>query len=98
MLWYLSYVYYNRTDTKPLLYTPPLPNGTSSRPNAYGFGTLVTQDVYLDSLGSLPKGTSRVWLIGTSEGPDEFAPLPAGWQGVSKTQAGGANARLFVMH
>ena len=98
MLWYLSYVYYNRADTQPLLYTPPLPNGTSSRPNAYGFGTLVTQDVYLDSLGSLPKGTGRVWLIGAAEGPDEFAPLPAGWLGVSKAQAGGANARLFVMH
>jgi mannosyltransferase len=98
MLWYLSYVYYNRTDTKPLLYTPPLPNGTSGRPNAYGFGTLVTQDIYLDSLGTLPKGTGRVWLIGTAEGPDEFAPLPAGWQAVSKTPAGGASARLFVMH
>ncbi|MBK5353189.1 glycosyltransferase family 39 protein [Pseudomonas sp. TH41] len=98
MLWYLSYVYYNRTDAKPLLYTPPLANGASSRPNAYGFGTLVTQDIYLDSLGSLPKGNGRVWLIGTVDVPDEFAPLPAGWQSVGETHAGGANARLFVLH
>ena len=98
MLWYLSYVYYNRTEAKPLLYTPPLPKGVSSRPNAYGFGTLVTQDIYLDSLGDLPKGTGRVWLIGTVDVPDEFAPLPAGWQNVGETQAGGANARLFVLH
>ncbi|EUB76641.1 hypothetical protein PMI27_005950 [Pseudomonas sp. GM41(2012)] len=98
LLWYLSYVYYNRTDAKPLLYTPPLANGASSRPNAYGFGTLVTQDIYLDSLGDLPKGTGRVWLIGTVDVPDEFAPLPAGWQNVGVTQAGGANARLFVLH
>jgi hypothetical protein len=98
MLWYLSYVYYNRTDAKPLLYTPPLSGGASSRPNAYGFGTLVTQDIYLDSLGGLPKGTGRVWLVGTVGVPDEFAPVPAGWQRVDETQAGGANARLFVLH
>jgi hypothetical protein len=58
----------------------------------------VTQDIYLDSLGDLPKGTGRVWLIGTVDVPDEFAPLPAGWQSVGVTQAGGANARLFVLH
>ncbi|WP_454867275.1 glycosyltransferase family 39 protein [Pseudomonas farris] len=97
MLWYLSYVYYNRTDAKPLLYTPPLADGRSSRPNAYGFGTLVAEDVYLDSLGGLPKGTGRVWLVGSVDGPDEFAPLPAGWQSVSKTHAGGAEARLYVL-
>ncbi|MCY1308631.1 hypothetical protein D9M70_586530 [compost metagenome] len=73
-----------------------MPNGVSSRPNAYGFGTLVTRDTYLDSLDSLPKGSGRVWLIGTVDAPDEFAPLPAGWQRVGETQAGGANARLFV--
>jgi uncharacterized membrane protein len=97
MLWYLSYVYYNRTDAKPMLYTPPLADGRSSRPNAYGFGTLVTNDIYLDSLGALPKGTGRVWLVGTLEGADEFAPLPAGWQRVSETRAGGAEARLYVL-
>ncbi|CAI8908015.1 mannosyltransferase [Pseudomonas sp. IT-P253] len=98
MLWYLCYVYYNRTDAKPLLYTPPQANGASSRPNDYGFGTLVTQDIYLDSLSGLPKGSGRVWLIGTSNVPDEFAPLPAGWQSVGEAHAGGANARLFVLH
>jgi uncharacterized membrane protein len=98
MLWYLAYVYYNRTDARPLLYTPPLANGGSSRPNAYGFGTLVTQDIYLDRLDSLPKGTGRVWLIGTVGVPDEFAPLPVGWKNAVTTQAGGANARLFVLH
>ena len=98
MLWYLSYVYYNRTDAKPLLYTPPLANGRSSRPNAYGFGTLVTGEVYLDSLGSLPKGNGRVWLVGSVDGPDEFAPLPEGWQRIGETGAGGARARLYVLN
>lgn len=98
MLWYLPYLYYNRTDTQPLLYTPLLANGGSSRPNAYGFGTLVTQDIYLDRLDSLPKGNGRVWLIGTVGGPDEFAPLPSGWQNVGETRAGWVNARLFVRH
>ncbi|WP_223488633.1 glycosyltransferase family 39 protein [Pseudomonas sp. A-RE-19] len=97
MLWYLSYVYYNRAGTQPLLYTPPLADGRSGRPNTYGFGTLVTNDIYLDSLGGLPKGNGRVWLIGTADVPDEFAPLPQGWQRVSETGAGGAKARLFVL-
>ncbi|MGE8065433.1 glycosyltransferase family 39 protein [Pseudomonas sp. NPDC089569] len=96
MLWYLCYVYYNRSDAKPLLYTPPRPDGTSSRPNDYGFGTLTTADVYLDSLGDLPKGTSRVWLIGTADIPDEFVPLPAQWHLQHDMRAGGATARLYL--
>jgi uncharacterized membrane protein len=99
MLWYLSYVYYNRTDAQPLLYTPPLPDGRSSRPNQYGFGTLVDQEadtLYLDKLETLPKGTGRVWLISTGDQPDEFAPLPQGWQKVSEFEAGYARARLFL--
>jgi hypothetical protein len=74
-----------------------LADGRSSRPNAYGFGTLVTNDIYLDSLGALPKGTGRVWLVGSIEGPDEFAPLPAGWQRVDEVRGGGAEARLNVL-
>jgi mannosyltransferase len=100
MLWYMSYVYYNRTDTDPLLYTPPLANGTSSRPNDYGFGTLVNGDaprIYLDHLSQLPRGTGRVWLISTADQPDEFAPLPGGWQKAAETAAGNTRARLFVM-
>ncbi|EJM18199.1 hypothetical protein PMI22_03281 [Pseudomonas sp. GM21] len=98
MLWYLPYVYYNRAATQPLLYTPPLANGGSSRPNAYGFGTLVTQDIFLDRLDSLPKGTRRVWLIGTVGAPDEFALLPSSWQNAGETRAGAVSARLFVLH
>jgi mannosyltransferase len=100
MLWYMSYVYYNRTDTAPLLYTPSLANGISSRPNDYGFGTLVNGDaprIYLDHLSQLPSGTGRVWLISTADQPDEFAPLPGGWQKVNETVAGDNRARLFIM-
>lgn len=100
MLWYMPYVYYNRTDARPMLYTPPLANGNSSRPNDYGFGTLVNGDaqrIYLDQLSQLPRGTGRVWLISTADQPDEFAPLPKGWQKVSETEAGNNRARLFVM-
>ncbi|MGJ7515285.1 glycosyltransferase family 39 protein [Pseudomonas baetica] len=100
MLWYMPYVYYNRTDTEPLLYTPPLADGRSSRPNDYGFGTLVNGEadrIYLDQLSQLPRGTGRVWLISTADQPDEFAPLPSGWQKVSETEAGNNRARLFVM-
>ena len=100
MLWYMPYVYYNRTDAAPMLYTPPLANGNSSRPNDYGFGTLVNGDaprIYLDRLSQLPRGTGRVWLISTADQPDEFAPLPNGWQKISETEAGNNRARLFVM-
>ncbi|MCK3865741.1 glycosyltransferase family 39 protein [Pseudomonas sp. B329] len=100
MMWYLSYVYYDETDAQLQLYTPPKPDGTSTRPNAYGFGTLVDQDggrIYLDSLSALPANTRRVWLISSNEAPDDFAPLPEGWRELSRQDGGGARARLFVL-
>lgn len=97
MLWYLSYVYYNRTDAQVRLFTPPTPEGRSTRPNHYGFGTLVSDEVYLDRLGDLPKDSARVWLIGDLDVdvPDPFLPLPATWHLRDQAQAGGAKARLF---
>ena len=100
MMWYLRYVYYDQTDAQLQLYTPPKPDGTSTRPNAYGFGTLVDQDggrIYLDRLSALPVQTRRVWLISSNEAPDEFAPLPNGWRELSRQDGGGARARLFVL-
>ncbi|MEX5511099.1 glycosyltransferase family 39 protein [Pseudomonas paralactis] len=100
MMWYLSYVYYDQTDAQLQLYTPPKPDGTSTRPNAYGFGTLVDQDggrIYLDRLSALPAQTRRVWLISSNEAPDEFAPLPNGWRELSRQDGGGARTRLFVL-
>ena len=99
MLWYLSYVYYNRTDAQIRLYTPPAADGRSTRPNHYGFGTLVSDEVYLDRLADLPKDSSRVWLIGDldPEVADPFLPLPKTWQLRDQSNAGGAKARLFVL-
>ncbi|AMN78228.1 glycosyltransferase family 39 protein [Pseudomonas azotoformans] len=100
MMWYLSYVYYDQTDAQLQLYTPPKPDGTPTRPNAYGFGTLVDQDggrIYLDHLSALPAETLRVWLISSNEAPDDFAPLPEGWRELSRQDGGGARARLFVL-
>ena len=100
MMWYLSYVYYDQTDAQLQLFTPPKPDGTATRPNAYGFGTLVDQDggrIYLDRLSALPAQTRRVWLISSNEAPDEFAPLPNGWHELSRQDGGGARARLFVL-
>ena len=100
MMWYLSYVYYDQTDAQLQLYTPPKPDGTPTRPNAYGFGTLVDQDggrIYLDHLSALPAETRRVWLISSNEAPDDFAPLPQGWRELSRQDGGGARARLFVL-
>jgi mannosyltransferase len=100
MLWYLSYVYYDQTDAQLQLYTPPKPDGTSTRPNAYGFGTLVDQDggrIYLDRLSALPADTRRVWLVSSTEPPDDFAPIPDGWRELLRQDGGGARARLFVL-
>ena len=100
MMWYLSYVYYDQTDAQLQLYTPPKPDGTPTRPNAYGFGTLVDQDggrIYLDHLSAIPAETRRVWLISSIEALDEFAPLPEGWRELSRQDGGGARARLFVL-
>ncbi|MGY2400338.1 glycosyltransferase family 39 protein [Pseudomonas sp. SDO5271_S396] len=100
MMWYLSYVYYDQTDAQLQLYTPPRPDGTPTRPNAYGFGTLVDQDggrIYLDHLSALPADTRRVWLISSNEAPDDFAPLPDGWRLLLQQDGGGARARLFVL-
>ncbi|AZF29656.1 putative membrane protein [Pseudomonas sp. R4-35-07] len=100
MMWYLSYVYYDQTDAQLQLYTPPRPDGTPTRPNAYGFGTLVDQDggrIYLDRLSALAPDTRRVWLISSNELPDEFAPIPPGWQELLQQDGGGARARLFVL-
>lgn len=98
MMWYLSYVYYDQTDAQLQLYTPPKPDGTPTRPNAYGFGTLVDQDggrIYLDRLSALPADTRRVWLISSTDMPDDFAPLPEGWRELGRQDGGGARARLF---
>ena len=100
MLWYLPYVYYDETDAQLQLFTPPTAAGKSTRPNAYGFGTLVDQDggrIYLDRLSALPAEIQRVWLISAADGPDDFAPLPAGWRQLSQQDGGGARARLFVL-
>jgi uncharacterized membrane protein len=95
MLWYLSYVYYDRTGTHIRLFTPPAAEGRSTRPNEYGFGALVSEDVYLDSLGELA-GNQRVWLVGTLDDPAEFLPLPVTWKVSAEFHAGGEQARLLV--
>ena len=101
LFWYFSYVYYNKTGALPLLYTPPQANGASGRPGDYGFGTLVNGDaarIYLDSLEQLAAGSTRVWLISSSEPPDDFAPIPGNWRKVSTLNVGDTQVRLYSIH
>jgi uncharacterized membrane protein len=97
MFWYLSYRYYNKTPTVPLLYTPDKPDGTSGRPNAYGFGTLFTDssNVYLDKLQALESGPARVWLISNKAPPDDFTSIPASWVNVSTLTIEDTQLRLY---
>lgn len=97
--WYLSVVYYNQTTTQPLLYTPPSATGVSSRPDAYGAGTLFYQDrdtSYLDSLESLPLDTKRVWLL-SGNTPEGYVRVPDDWQPVSTMMAGDTQVRLYAL-
>ncbi len=101
LFWYFGYRYYNTTGALPLLYTPPQANGASGRPGDYGFGTLVNGDaekIYLDSLEQLGTSTSRVWLVSSSEPPDDFAPIPGNWTNVSTRNVGDTQVRLYTVH
>ena len=100
LFWYFSYVYYNRTAAQPMLYTPPLPDGRSGRPNAYGFGTLVEdsgKEIYLDALADLPHRPGRVWLVSSSVAPYDFAPVPSGWKAIDELKVDDTLARLYVI-
>jgi uncharacterized membrane protein len=99
MFWYLSYRYYNKTPTVPLLYTPDKPDGTSGRPNAYGFGTLFTDssNVYLDRLQALGSGPARVWLISNKAPPDDFTSIPVSWVLVTTLTIEDTQLRLYAI-
>jgi uncharacterized membrane protein len=100
LFWYFGYVYYNKTGSVPLLFTPPQANGASGRPGNYGFGTLVNNDadkIYLDSLEKLPVGQTRVWLVSNSAPPDDFASIPNNWNKVSTLNVGDTQVRLYTV-
>ncbi len=100
LFWYFSYVYYNKTGSEPLLYTPPQTNGASGRPGNYGFGTLVENDagsLYVDRLDDLDSGPARVWLISSSELPDDFSSIPSRWIKLSDRKVGDTEARLYFI-
>ncbi len=91
LFWYFSYVYYNKTGSVPMLYTPPLEDGSSGRPNNYGFGTPVNANgakIYVDHLTDLPAGTGRIWLISSKVQPGRLCPDSAG-----SVQSSGLNRR-----
>ena len=99
LFWYFSYVYYNKTGFQPMLYTPPLEDGTSGRPNDYGFGTLVSahgKKIYVDHLDDLPPGTGRIWLISSKVQPDDFSSIPTGWHKAQDLAVDDTQARLYL--
>lgn len=99
LFWYFSYLYYNKTGATPMLYTPPMADGSSGRPNDYGFGTLVNADaarIYIDHLTDLPSQTARVWLISSSVQPDDFSSIPARWNKAQDITVDDTQARLYL--
>lgn len=100
LFWYFSVVYYNKTGALVQLYTPPLADGSSSRPNNYGFGTLVeadTQSIYVDDLKQLGGQSKRVWLISSTDPVDDVASFPANWKVKSKFDIGDVQVRAFTI-
>ncbi|KIH80693.1 putative membrane protein [Pseudomonas batumici] len=97
MFWYLTWGYYDKSATAPRLYTPPTAKGVSTRPNSYGFGTLIDENagVYLDRLEDLPQGNGRVWLVMSREAPDEFPSIPANWRKIDQHAGGDTQAVLY---
>lgn len=98
LFWYFGYLYYNTTDTEPLLYTPDKPDGSSGRPTDYGFGNLVDEradHIYVDALRDLPADHQRVWLISGTGETDDFASIPAQWHKVDQKVVGDTEARLY---
>lgn len=97
MFWYLTWGYYDRSHTAPRLYTPPTAAGVSTRPNRYGFGTLIDENagVYLDRLEDLPLGNGRVWLVMSRVDPDEFPSIPGHWRKLDQHAGGDTQAVLY---
>ncbi len=97
MLWYLTWGYYDKSATAPQLYTRPTVQGVSTRPNHYGFGTLIDENagVYLDYLKDLPSGNGRVWLVMSRVTPDEFPSIPTGWRKLDQHAGGDTQAVLY---
>lgn len=98
--WYLSVVYYNATDTRPLLYTPPSADGVSSRPRSTGAGTLFYQNAdttYVDHLDDLPAGTQRVWLAYGLDAVGLVA-VPDLWSLLAVRNFGDTQLRLYSLH
>ena len=99
LFWYFSFVYYNKTGFQPMLYTPPLEDGTSGRPNDYGFGTLVNahgKNIYVDRLSDLPPGPGRIWLISSKVQPDDFSAIPIDWRKAQDLAVDDTQARLYL--
>ena len=99
LFWYFSFVYYNKTGFQPMLYTPPLEDGTSGRPNDYGFGTLVNahgKSIYVDRLSDLPPGPGRIWLISSKVQPDDFSAIPIDWRKAQDLAVDDTQARLYL--
>ncbi len=97
MFWYLTWGYYDQSHIAPRLYTPPTAAGVSTRPNRYGFGTLLDEHAgaCLDRLDDLPVGNGRVWLVMSRENPDEFPSIPGHWRQLDQHAGGDTQAVLY---
>lgn len=97
ILWYLTFRYYNRTGSEPLLYTAPAADGSSGRPGRYGFGSLIDdrRHVFVDRLADLPQDDGRVWLVMSRYNDDEIPDVPASWRRVARHAGGEVQAMLF---
>ncbi|WP_162874436.1 glycosyltransferase family 39 protein [Pseudomonas viridiflava] len=93
---YPSALYYNKTDTKPLLFMPV--NVFGERPDSVRAGSLWDQDgkaFYIDSLGRVPVDTRRVWFI--YEDSQTRPDFPDHWRLVDCMTVGDTTLSLYTL-
>lgn len=96
LYFYPSALYYNKTDTKPLLFMPV--NVFGERPDHLRDGSLWDQDgkaFYIDSLGLIDADARRVWFIydASQTRPD----FPEHWRLVDGMSASDATVLLYTL-
>jgi mannosyltransferase len=99
LYWYLSVAYYNRTGTRPLLYTPRSAAGLSTRPGSTGAGTLFYRDAdntYIDHLDRLITTAQRVWLT-YGRDAEGSVPVPDSWTLINLRDFGDTQLRLYTL-
>lgn len=97
---YLSYKFYDKKDTTVLFYTPPKMDGSSTKPNDFGFGAIFKDDQvnsYLENLNSVNGKYRRIWLLSEGDKNSVYKEIPERWKEAGMINIGDYSLYLFYM-